>query len=119
MQGGESDGVQDRLRLAFDATIVEPQDSEPLRAEPGVAIAVMQIADMSGAVGLDDKARTKTDEIDDVAADGYLTAELHSLQAAIAQTRPQGPFVGHGLAPHGLGEVGQSAGSAHRPMIAY
>jgi hypothetical protein len=69
----------------------------------GVVFRIMRVA-----VDLHDQSFCRTEEIDDPAADHGLSAELVSLQAAVAQGHPQAPLGLGGFASHprGPGEHG-------------
>jgi len=85
----------------------EAQHGEAASAEIVVAgrvVALCTIALVAEAVDLDDEAGMKTREIDDVAADPYLLAEVVAIGAQAIEQAPEADFGGGGAGAQFLDE---------------
>jgi hypothetical protein len=89
MAAGAQDFIEDGVGTFLDALVGEPQQAEALSAQPGVSLHIVKTILVVRAVGLDDQAMTRAQEVGDVAAERDLAAELQALKAAVAEQRPE------------------------------
>ena len=74
----------------LDLAVLEPENSEIFAPQPCIPLGVLHHAVvMQGPVRLDDQPMPKTDEVDDVSSDYFLSAEFEPFQTTIPQHLPQ------------------------------
>jgi len=94
-----SDALQNIVSLAQHLAVPESQHSKSLCFQPRIPDPVMFAARVLPTVHLDDQARLKADEIDDVGTEGDLATEFETSHLAHAQSAPKPPLgLGHVLA---------------------
>jgi hypothetical protein len=106
--GGRNDRVQHTPWISLDQTVVKPQDPKFFGAKPVVALPVVKIVEMGRTVSFDDQPMLETGEVDDVATDRDLAAELQAVEAAVAQQLPEGSLIGHRLTSHRFRKASQT-----------
>ncbi|AOG10776.1 hypothetical protein BSY240_1409 [Agrobacterium sp. RAC06] len=88
----------DIVEMLQDLVVPEAQDAEAFGTEEGVTIKVVEAVAVLAAVDLNDQPGFEADEIEDVAAQRYLSAEFGAGELAVAERAPE-----HGF---GCGRVG-------------
>ena len=75
------------VRVRKNIVIPEPHDTESLRFKPARPLGITRLSEsVLSAVQFDDQRPLVADEIDDVAADRRLAAELPAVERMIAET---------------------------------
>ena len=78
------DGRQYMVRLSENVGVWKPEHPEPLRREPGVAFRLVECPKrMDAAVRLHDQPGRQAGEVDDIEADGNLTAETKAVDGPV------------------------------------
>src|SRR5215203_3204904 len=93
-------GMLNAGRMIENLVIPELQDAETARLQPGVPLGIVGAVSVLSAVELDDELPLEADEVHDVAAELFLTAELEAAETAVAQQAPHPPLGFRRLAPH-------------------
>jgi hypothetical protein len=105
--------LYDAVKIGVDVMVPKPQRAKTLRREKGVPARIVReplILAVLGAVRFHDELVFEADEIENIAFERRLTAEMQALRAQSAQLRPKLHFprrhgfaqcagfgVGHGL----------------------
>jgi hypothetical protein len=85
------DGLLDIIPFFRDLKIPEPQDPKPLRLQKLSSLLVVRfllITVVLSAIDFDHKESFEADEVDEVRAEGDLSAKLEVVKAPAAQSTP-------------------------------
>jgi len=87
------DAAYDRVDVVQDVVVPEAQDTIALRfQEFGSPVVLLGLCKMLAAVQFDNQLCLRRAEVDNISADGVLSAELDAIESLEAQVGPQPGF---------------------------
>jgi len=98
----QTDRVQNDVRIERDVIVWDAEHKEVVGAQPSVPCCV-RLRIVHRAVGLDDEAARKANEVYDERTYWDLASEFKAFQAAVAQQFPKFALVERRGAAHALG----------------
>jgi hypothetical protein len=105
--------VEDRVGTDGDLVVLEAQDAEASRSEPGVASGVGFLECVQRAVGFHHEPAPEADEIRHVRSKRDLSAELQAIESAVAQEIPESALVEDRFVAHAFGVASRGFRVAH------